>query len=150
MSEVTISYLHVENNIVTNSVLGTSTYFLENWIENKYPVDVTIGWKYIPEKNIFLPPNVTEEDLQEQLHDHLVKLKEAQAFYYTFTQSNHYKNGITEELKTSVLDYLKNIAEIIKDVEEKTKKNIMHFLGSECHQIPTEPFIDRPNLENEV
>lgn len=145
--EQTLFFLIVENGVVVNRVIGSTSYMGDNVFPQPEGPDVEIGSTFVESRNLYLPPNVTLEELDSKVSEDLPKLEEKQTFYKKFVESDNFKQNITEDLKKQTTDYLESINRIVDDV----KKNPLWILSHQTDFILSgEPFKIRPNLDNEV
>lgn len=149
--DVTVTYLHVEDGVVVNRVLGTSTYKQDNWVsdvDGPISLNTVVGSKFSEQHKTFLPPGMTDEEAQEILEDFSQKLEDVLKNRKEFVTTEHFENNLVEEIKNNFLWQIKEL-EMLK---QKSQENpIWLILNNEKRDIIFhEPLNIKPNLENEV
>ena len=149
--EVTVLYLHVENGIVVNRVLGSTTYKLDDWVpevEGPSSVHTAIGSKYSELHNTFLPPGMSDEEATNIINEYSTKLESVLQDRIEYSKTEHFKQSLAEPIKN---DIIRQIEELTLLKSNAQKNPVWFLLNNEKRDIIFhEPLNIKPNLENEV
>lgn len=136
-------YLIVENNIVTNRVVGTHDTAQPDWIEEK-DYDVGIGWEYLENSKVFVRPGWTDVDWQNFYQKNNEFLQDHLSFYSRLVKSEEMKK-FDENKTKQINEYLNELL----DIANKMEKNVgaIYKINDLFYK---DPLPTKPNLDNEV
>ena len=147
MEEQTFIYLVVEDGVIINRAVGTIDISFEDWIKETYPT--VIGWKFNSDIDKFIPSDITTEEFNTIKLNLLSELDEQNAFYTSLVTSTHFTNNLTEEKQKEVNSWLEKINKVKTKIENDFGY-VIPYVKDMVPNIGSEPFVLRPNIENEV